>query len=222
MKRLAILLVALAFPAGTAAPVANDVLSIVSMPLATAAVSDLPGIPRDELENLADALNHADIAPAHFVTIMRYAPIALTTHTPSEPSFVEFVQAQSAQGVVGAALTANIERQLPSFGIAPRLISAPVPPPETVAEGRDFFPPEVQAHIARLTTTSAGETPDGAIGGNPYVTEPGFGRPTSVLRPMMSSVPSETQATAPTDTATATAPTTESTTSAQGKKGGPQ
>lgn len=217
MKRLAIVLFALALPAIAAAPSNDQILAVVAMPLATAAVSDVRGIPHDEIRNLADTLNQAMVSPSQFVSIMRYAPIALTTHTPADPSFVEFVQAQLAQSVAGQALVVAIDRKLPEYGVGPQLESLPVPTPHVAASDPNFFPPEVQAHFAQPPATTAMQTPVGPLAGNPYVTAPGVGRPTELIQPMISSAPPNKSGEA---TATASQQqTTTATTTVQQKKG---
>jgi len=90
-----------------------DPLLLIDMPLAVAYVDDLGYVPEDRLATFCTSLNDAWVPPAQFVNVVQYAPIA-------QPQFVPFVQTQVSQGVVGPALIASIDQQLPAYGLPAR------------------------------------------------------------------------------------------------------
>jgi hypothetical protein len=107
-----------------------DPVAVAAMPLAVAAVSQLIGIPQDQLADLAATLNQADVPPTQFVQVVSYAPRTLvvqqpTTQQPStqqQPAFVDFVRTQTRQGLRGPALVTTIDRELPRFTGPPGLV----------------------------------------------------------------------------------------------------
>src|SRR5215212_7134211 len=78
LKRLAVasLLVTL-LPLRAAALETEDLLALVAMPLAVAAVSELTDVPENQLIDVVTLLNDAQVPPAQFVEVVRYAPVAL-------------------------------------------------------------------------------------------------------------------------------------------------
>lgn len=100
-------------------------VAVAAMPLAVAAMSELTGIPQDQLGELAAALNQADVPPTQFVQVVSYAPQTLVVQPQSQPQpqprqqFVDFVRTQTRQGVRGPALVTSIDRELPRFGGPP-------------------------------------------------------------------------------------------------------
>lgn len=105
-----------------------DPVAVAAMPLAVAAVSQLTGIPTDQLADLASTLNQADVPPTQFVQVVSYAPRTLVVQQPvaaaqpqpqSQPAFVDFVRTQTRQGVRGRALAESIDRELPRFSGPP-------------------------------------------------------------------------------------------------------
>lgn len=103
-------------------------VAVAAMPLAVAAMSELTGIPQDQLGDLAAALNQADVPPTQFVQVVSYAPQTLLVEPQSQPqsqsqprqqpAFVDFVRTQARQGVRGPALVTSIDRELPRFTAA--------------------------------------------------------------------------------------------------------
>jgi hypothetical protein len=89
-----------------------DSVALAAMPLAVAAMSELTGIPQDQLGDLAAALNQAEVPPTQFVQVVSYAPQTLTVQ---QPAFVDFVQTQTRQGVRGPALVTRIDDELPRY-----------------------------------------------------------------------------------------------------------
>jgi len=96
-----------------------DAVALAAMPLAVAAMSELTGVPQDQLGDLAAALNQADVPPTQFVQVVSYAPRTLVTQplqqSQPQPAFVDFVRTQTRRGVRGPALVTSIDRELPRF-----------------------------------------------------------------------------------------------------------
>jgi len=102
-----------------------DPVAFAAMPLAVAAVSQLTGIPQDQLADLAATLNQADVPPTQFVQVVSYAPQTLVVQQQApqpQPTFVDFVRTQTRQGVRGPALVTTIDRELPRFSGPPGLV----------------------------------------------------------------------------------------------------
>lgn len=87
----------------------KDVLALVAMPLAVAAVADAAGVPEDQLIDVVAALNQADVPPVQFVEVVEYVPVAVVQ--PAQPTFVEFVRTETSRGITGDALVTSIRRQ---------------------------------------------------------------------------------------------------------------
>jgi hypothetical protein len=101
-----------------------DPVAFAAMPLAVAAMSELTGIPRNQLADLALALNQADVPPTQFVQVVSYAPQTLVVQQSPQPqpAFVDFVRTQTRQGIRGPALVTTIDRELPRFTGPPGLV----------------------------------------------------------------------------------------------------
>lgn len=121
MKRIGISLLALMLVAMPAAALSTkDLLSLIAMPLAVAAVSDVNGVPQDQLANLVSTLNQANVPPDQFVEVIRYVPVALVDQN-GQP-FVAYVQEQTSQGVTGDALVnAIVQRLRNNYNVTPQL-----------------------------------------------------------------------------------------------------
>ncbi len=99
-----------------------DPVAFAAMPLAVAAMSEMTGIPQNQLADLAAALNQAEVPPTQFVQVVSYAPQTLVVQQPAtvaQPAFVDFVRTQTQQGVRGPALVTTINRELPRFTMNP-------------------------------------------------------------------------------------------------------
>ena len=114
----------------------NDLLSLIAMPLAVAALSDIAGVPQDQLASLLGTLNQANVPPAQFVDTLRYVPVALV----EQPDFVPYVQSQVSNGVTGPALVTVIDQRLPQYTPAPAASNIVVTP--------DYVPPTVRTRVA--------------------------------------------------------------------------
>lgn len=119
MKRLTMAMAAVAVM--VAAPVAQslqteEVLDLVAMPLAVAAVSEISGVPAGDLTQLVRALNETDVAPAQFVEIVRYSPVLLVD-TVNGPEVVTYVMNQVDRGITGDELALSLQERIRSNGI---------------------------------------------------------------------------------------------------------
>jgi len=153
LKRLAVasLLVTL-LPLRAAALDTEDILALVAMPLAVAAVSEMTDVPANQLVDVVTLLNDAEVPPAQFVEVVRYVPVALVTPVEG-PTFVEYVRAREQEGVRGTQLVNVIEERF-------RLIDVPVDldvvAPRVVEMDRDKFIPEiVRTRVAEARTVKA-------------------------------------------------------------------
>jgi hypothetical protein len=93
----------------------NDVLSYVAMPLAVSSVCDVPGVQTDRVGQLVAYMDQANVAPADFVDVFRYVPVALVMRTDRRPDFVEWTHQQVVDGVYGTELVTVMERQLRTY-----------------------------------------------------------------------------------------------------------
>jgi len=93
----------------------NDLLSYVAMPIAVSSVCDVRGVQTDRVGELVGYMNQAEVAPADFVDVFRYVPVALVMRTDRRPDFVEWVHGQVGQGVVGVTLVTSMEHQLGTY-----------------------------------------------------------------------------------------------------------
>ncbi len=128
MKTTALaLLIALALPQTGAALETNDLLALVAMPLAVAAVAQVADVPTRDVVNLVTALNRASVPPPQFVEVVRYAPVAIVDRT-YDPPFVTYVNTRVDGGLVGDALVLDIQDRYRPYGVqqfdyaAPRLV----------------------------------------------------------------------------------------------------
>jgi hypothetical protein len=128
MKRLALSLLLVAFAPLSAkafVPVNDqtDLLSYVAMPLAVSQVCDVRGVQTARVGELVTYMDQANVAPADFVDVFRYVPVALVMRTDRRPDFVEWVHGQVGQGVVGPALVTSMEQQLGTYSNSITVVS---------------------------------------------------------------------------------------------------
>src|SRR5687767_7788573 len=71
----------------------EELLALVAMPLAVAAVSEVTDVPMNDLIDIVSLMNDALVPPAQFIEVVRYAPVALVVDT-QEPRFPAFVRLQ--------------------------------------------------------------------------------------------------------------------------------
>ncbi|HEX8620181.1 MAG TPA: hypothetical protein VF911_21560 [Thermoanaerobaculia bacterium] len=104
----ALIAVTLLFPARASALETGDLLSLVAMPLAVAAVSQIDDVPVGELMDVVALLNNAAVPPPQFIEVIRHVPVALIER---EQGFVDFLRVREREGVRGTPLVASIEEE---------------------------------------------------------------------------------------------------------------
>lgn len=139
----------------------SDPLSYIAMPLAVAAISNITGVPTDELANLVAALNQANMPPVQMVEVLRYAPAALVIDN-GQP-FVQYVQLQTSRGIVGTALVPVLVDELRTY-YPPQTqitVSAPAYQPTyvTAFNDQDYVPPVVTTRVEEFRTHPHGGPP---------------------------------------------------------------
>lgn len=142
---IAFALIAL-LPVQASALSTDEILALVAMPLAVAAVSDVAGVPESELRDLLAMLNNADVPPVQFVEVIRFVPVALVAES-ERPAFVQFVRTQSEAGVRGPALVTVIEQRLRT--IEPTIVVAQ-PATRTIVVDDTFIPTVVRTRVAKV------------------------------------------------------------------------
>lgn len=146
----------LLWPVQAAALDNEDLLALVAMPLAVAAVSDVIDVPVSQLVDVVTLLNDAAVPPAQFIEVVRYVPVALVAEDGG--AFVEFVRLRQREGLSGPALVNSIEERIHVIGIPDadldvrqvRIIEV---------DADDFFPPPVRIRIAERKAHPHGGPP---------------------------------------------------------------
>lgn len=154
----ALLATMLLLPAQNASALENeDLLALVAMPLAVAAVSEITDVPMSDLIDVVTLMNDAAVPPVQFVEVVRYAPAAIVYETEG-PSFADWLRTQSA--LSGLALVDAIERQMPVYGLRDVDFDRPAVQVIEVVGDRDvFFPPVVRERLAFRSTHPHGGPP---------------------------------------------------------------
>jgi hypothetical protein len=137
----------------------TDLLSTIAMPLAVAAVADITGVPQDQLANFVTALNTANVPPAQVIEVVRYVPVVLVD---DGPTFVQFVQDQTTQGVTGSALVpVIIQRLQPYYPSTQITVTAPPlsPNPAPIVVDERYIPPIVVTRVAEVRKHPHGGPP---------------------------------------------------------------
>jgi hypothetical protein len=152
-KRLAVAsLLAALLPLRAAALDTQDLLALVAMPLAVAAVSEMTDVPTSDLVDVITLMNDAAVPPAQFIEVVRYVPVALVTPVEG-PTFVEFVRAREREGVRGTQLVMVIEDRFRLIGMPADL---DVVAPRVVELERDQFVPQiVRTRVAEVKNKKA-------------------------------------------------------------------
>lgn len=149
MKRAAfVALLAVLVPLQASALETDELLGLVAMPLAVAAVSDVTGVPVGDLSHLVATLNRANVPPTQFVQVIRYAPVALVVEEP-RPTFVEYVDQQVDDGISGTRLVAVIEDRYDSYDVTPRFVTLQEPATTYVLRD-DYIPPAVVTRVSEV------------------------------------------------------------------------
>jgi len=157
----ALLAVMLLIPAQDAAALeTDDLLALVAMPLAVAAVSEMTNVPMNDLIDVVTLMNDAAVPPAQFVEVVRYAPAAIVYENEG-PSFATWMRTQSA--LSGLALVDAIERQMPVYGLRDVDFDRPATRVIDVVGNRDVFFPQIVRERVRDHATHPHGGPPGQI-----------------------------------------------------------
>jgi hypothetical protein len=152
----AALLAAALIPTNAQALENEELLALVAMPLAVAAVSEVTDIPMSDLIDVVTLMNDASVPPAQFIEVVRYAPAALISET-GQPRFVEFVRVQYDNGLRGSALVNSIEDRIQIYGMPG--VDLDVTAPRVVDIEDDFIPRVVQTRVAEVRAHPHGGPP---------------------------------------------------------------
>jgi hypothetical protein len=93
-----------------------DPLSLVAMPLAVAAVSELTDIPRSDLVQFVTSLNQANMPAPQFIEVVRSSPVVLVDRT-AAPVFLSYVRTEVDRGVSGRPLAYAVADRLRTAGV---------------------------------------------------------------------------------------------------------
>jgi len=127
IRRFGVALLAVSIATSAFALNTKELLSLVAMPLAVAAASDLNGVREPDLIDLVTQLNQANVPPTEFVQIVRYVPVALIEQN-GQPQIVQYVTTETRRGVIGTQLATNIADELHMRYDVPRFELVPAQP----------------------------------------------------------------------------------------------
>ena len=128
----------------------GDPLAAIALPLAVAAVSEIAGVPQDQLASLVAMLNQANVPVTEEVRMIRYVPVALAG---SKGEFVQFVQQQVTEGVTGPALVPVVTQRLQTYYPPQVRVTAPV------VEEHFTVPPAVVTRVTEVHAHPHGGPP---------------------------------------------------------------
>jgi hypothetical protein len=133
----------------------EELLALVAMPLAVAAVSEITDVPTSDLMDVVTLLNNAAVPPPQFIETIRYIPVALVTE---DNDFVEFVRVREQEGVRGTALVNSIAERLRIYGMPELDLAVTRPRTIDVVEGA-FLPQPVRLRLAEKRAHPHGGPP---------------------------------------------------------------
>jgi hypothetical protein len=146
MLAAAFLAVALLLPAESNALETDELLALIAMPLAVAAVAETTDVPIRDLMDVVALLNAGAVPPAQFVEVIRYVPVALV-ETQTEPRFVDFLRTRTDDGLRGPALVTSIEERLRIYEMPGMTLAVDRPRTIDVIED-EFIPAIVRTRMA--------------------------------------------------------------------------
>lgn len=133
----------------------ENLLALVAMPLAVAAVSEIAEVPMSDLVDVITLMNDADVPPPQFIEVIRYVPVALVVDGPArEQGFVQYVRLRQAEGLRGVQLVTSIENRLRLYDVDVMKLS--VDRPRVIDIDEHFLP-----NVVRARLTEAKEHPHG-------------------------------------------------------------
>lgn len=134
----------------------EELLALVAMPLAVAAVSEVTDVPMNDLIDVVTLMNDALVPPAQFIEVVRYAPVALVVDT-QQPRFPAYVRDQFENGLRGTELVSSIETRYHIYGVEG--VNFDVVAPRVVDIEDDFVPQIVHTRIAERKAHPHGGPP---------------------------------------------------------------
>jgi hypothetical protein len=132
----------------------DDLLSLVAMPLAVAAVSEMTDVPMNQLMDVVSLLNDAQVPPTQFVEVVRYVPVVLVVDA-DRTDFVDFVRVQEQEGLRGTALVTSIEERMHTVYDFPSADFDIVRPRVIDVVETEFVPTVVRTRITEVRTQRA-------------------------------------------------------------------
>lgn len=149
------LLAALLLPQPAQALETDELLALVAMPLAVAAVSEVTDVPMNDLLDVVALLNDAQVPPAQFVEVVRYTPVALVAEN-DEPDFVEYVRVRRQEGLEGLALVSVIEERIRTYDLPAVELDVIEQRPIDLVSTTEFVPAVVRARVAERSHPRGG------------------------------------------------------------------
>lgn len=138
----------------------DDLLALVAMPLAVAAVSEVTDVPMSDLMDVVTLLNDAAVPPQQFIEVVRYVPVALVVET-DRPRFVEFVRQREQEGLRGTRLVTAIEDEYRYYGLSG--VDLDVTGSRIIEIDRDFIPPPVRTRLVEWRKAHPHGGPPGQV-----------------------------------------------------------
>lgn len=152
------LLLALLAPQPASALETDDLLALVAMPLAVAAVSEIADVPMNQLIDVVTLLNDANVPPVQFVEVVRYVPVALVEEREG-PLFVTWLRSGYDQGLREFALVNSIEERYRTYDLRDLDFDRPQPRIIEVVESPNFIPQIVRTRVAERSAHPHGGPP---------------------------------------------------------------
>src|SRR5688572_13714985 len=134
----------------------EELLALVAMPLAVAAVSEVTDVPMNDLIDVVTLMNDAAVPPAQFIEVVRYAPVALVADTQGV-RFPDFIRVQFDNGLRGTGLVSSIEDRFHVYGV--QGVDFDVVAPRVIDVEDDFVPRIVHTRIAERRNHPHGGPP---------------------------------------------------------------
>jgi hypothetical protein len=142
----ALLVMALLLPTKARALETDEILALIAMPLAVAAVAETTDVPLRDLMDVVALLNAGAVPPSQFVEVVRYVPVALV-ETQTQPRFVDYLRTQTDDGLRGPALVTSIEERLRIYEMPGMTLAVDRPRTIDVIEN-EFIPVIVRTRMA--------------------------------------------------------------------------
>lgn len=136
----------------------DDLLALVAMPLAVAAVSEIADVPVNQLMDVVTLLNDANVPPVQFVEVVRYVPVALAEEQEA-PLFVSWLRSNYDQGLRDFALVNSIEERYRTYDLTDLDLDRPQPRIIEVVESPAFVPQIVRTRVAERASHPHGGPP---------------------------------------------------------------